>query len=308
METIDLWPNATVPICRTVHKFGEKHREIVGITCYRCCSVGLGYALPGSDVDGITLLVDTQVDTEQIMGDLESALAEIGSPFVKEDAVILNYKDAIRKLDSLGPEYDQPFTISEHAGKTFNGVEYDKIEKEREPIRKLIDSIPPLALRLSRFYRDACLYARDVIPHRPVPEFIRGYCIAGERSTLEMKHPKTKKVEIRKLLFSQWESLSPIEKQIVKSLHQNGNGVSSIRPELISVLESFVNRGLMTRLPRHLNWRPKTLVYAQLWTNGHIKCGWEEDDEESVRIWRRRTKDYDFELANKLNGTKPSSP
>jgi len=304
METqLDLWPNATVPICRTVHKFGGEHPEILGISCFRYCSVGMNYALPGSDVDGLTLLVDTQIDGAQIMNDLETTLASVGSPFIVSDAMILNYEDALRQLDSLTPEYEEDFQENPYTGKTFNGVEYEEIEKERKPIRDKIKRIPPLALRICIFYRDCCLYARDVIPHRPIPEFLRGFLIAGERNVLEMKHPKTKKREIRLSLFSQWNSLSDMEKQVVKSLHQHGNRISSTKPELLAVLDSFVNKGLMRKLPLHLTWNGGTQVYAQLWSNGDRILSWEKDSEESVRIWKTMTGDYDFELANKLNGS-----
>ncbi len=296
----DLWPNATTALRRAVHTFGEDRPSILGIACYRCCSVGLGYALPGSDVDGMTILVDRTVDAVEIMTGLERTLASLGSPFIASDAMILDYKDAVRELESLGLEYQQVFPVSENAGRTFTGDEMREIMKAREPFEKLITKVP-LASRLCRFFRDSCLYAREVIPHRLLPEFLKGYHIACERDTLELKHPKTRKREIRESLFSQWNSLSPLEKQIVKSLQGHGALVSSSNQELLALLESLTRRGLMKRLPSHLTWSGGTQVYSQMWTYGDIDGKWETLRDGGIHSWQSMTEDHDFELANRLS-------
>ena len=297
----DLWPNATTALRKAVHTFGEGHPAILGIACYRCCSVGLGYALPGSDVDGLTILLDRAVDAAEIMTGLERALASLGSPFVASDAVILDYHEALQELASLGPEYYERYPINEQAGRTVTGDKIRAIMDSREPFAKLIAAVPR-ASRLCRFFRDSCLYARDVIPQRPLPEFLREYHIAGERDTLELKHPRTRKREIRESLFLQWDSLSPIEKRIVKSLQkQHAVMVSSINPELLALLESLTNRGLMKRLSPHLTWTGRTQVYSQLWTYGDIDGKWGLLRDGGIHSWQSMTEDYDFELAQRLN-------
>src|SRR3989344_2501574 len=280
-------PNATKGIRDALRVAAESSQGIVTLSCGRFCSVGLDYAMCGSDVDKCVILADREGD---FLTGLDKSLSSLGSSLASDWKVILKEQaEAELRACVKLPEYQEEYVL-------FHPFEDQSRKIEAQIL--LLRSVPH-AIMLSRLSRDLQVYGKYECSERS--RLIEGFLDKVEESGLASSKER-KKQELRLRLFEVWDGLSVFEREIVialKAFHDGtiiSNHVWSRDVQGNDALEHLAGYGLARRLGREEIGESDRAWYYIMWTNGNSKV-WTPKNWtiSTARWWERRSAD-DLEL------------